>query len=419
MKRPSPGSQKKVTVENLVGLGAERLAEILVGVAETRVDLKRRLRMELAAEQGPAALTAEVDKRLGSFETSRGQITWRQRPAFIRDLDALRELIADRLVPLDASAAIERLFRFMDTARQVGARYRERGSELDDVFARAAADLGGLLDSAPVGPAAAALVDSLTKNPTGWRAWAPALLARAPVAVAEDALRFMAERRGAVPGWITLVRQLADAAGDVDAFTATYTGEALATPPVAAEIGRRLLEAERIEEAGNVLRAAAPTPATRSRRGPPPVDADWEGVWIDYLDRAGRVDEAQAVRWASFERTLSPERARAFISRLADFDDVEAEARAFALAADYPDFEAGLRFLMEWPSLVEAARVIERRSDEIQVSPEAAERWAAKLRRRQPKAAHLLLRKAAAAAFRRRDFKTCDRLTAEAETISL
>jgi nitrogen regulatory protein PII len=72
MKQPGKGSQKKVTVENLVGLGAQRMAEILVGVAETRVDLKRRLRMELAAEQGPAALVAEVDKRLGSFETSRG-----------------------------------------------------------------------------------------------------------------------------------------------------------------------------------------------------------------------------------------------------------------------------------------------------------------------------------------------------------
>jgi len=30
-----------------------------------------------------------------------------------------------------------------------------------------------------------------------------------------------------------------------------------------------------------------------------------------------------------------------------------------------------LRFLMEWPSLVDAARLIERRADEIQAEPEA------------------------------------------------
>jgi len=81
------------------------------------------------------------------------------------------------------------------------------------------------------------------------------------------------------------------------------------------------------------------------------------------------------VRWSSFERTLSVDRARAFIGLLDDFDDVEAESRAFALAASYADFEAALRFLMEWPSLVEAARMIQRRSDGPGAS-EAAELWA-------------------------------------------
>jgi hypothetical protein len=416
MKRPSPGSQKKVTVENLMGLGTERLAEILVGVAETRADLKRRLRMELAAEQGPAPLAAAIDKRLNAFETSRGQITWRQRPSFIRDLDALRDLIVARLAALDRSASTARLWRFMDTAPQSERRYRERNGELEGVYERAAADLGALLGEGPAGPAAADLVDSIAKNPSGWKAWLPALLVGASREVAEAALRFMSEGRDAVPGWITLIRRLADAAEDVDAYRATYRPDSLATPSVAAEIGRRLLGAGRIKEAGKILQGAAPAPTTTRK---PSIDSDWETVWIDYLDQAGRGDEAQAMRWASFERTLSADRARAFIGRLADFDDVEAENRAFAVGAGFADFETGLRFLMGWPSLLEAAQMIEARSDEAQVSPEAAELWAAKLRRRHPKAAHLLLRKTAAAAFRRRDFTTCDRLTQEAETIAL
>jgi len=49
-----------VTAEPLVGLGAERLAKILAGVADTRVDLKRRLRMELAAHIGAASEQAEL-----------------------------------------------------------------------------------------------------------------------------------------------------------------------------------------------------------------------------------------------------------------------------------------------------------------------------------------------------------------------
>ena len=417
MARSSSGSRKKVTAETLLGLGAERLAEILADVADTRVDLKRRLRMELAAQEGPGPLTVEIDKRLAAFETSRGKITWRARPAFVRDLDALRDLIVARLAPLDASAAIERLWRFINTAVQSARRYRERNGELEDVYGQAAADLGGLLSQAPAGPAAAALVDSLTLNAIGWKAWLPRLLEPAPAAVAEDALHFLAERRGAVPGWITLIRQLADAAGDLDTFRATYSADALKTPSVAVELARRCLASSDVEAAGDALREAAPAPDSRGRI--PEPDFEWETLWIEYLVRAGRKAEAQAVRWASFERTLSADRARAFVSQLGDFDDVEAETRAFEVAAKVKDFELGLGFLMRWPALPEAARMIEARRDELQVAPENAELWAAKLRRRYPKAAHELLRRAAAAAFRRQDFKTCDRLTAEAETIAL
>lgn len=406
-----------MTAETLLGLGAERLAEILADVADTRVDLKRRLRMELAAQEGPGPLTVEIDKRLTAFETSRGRITWRAGPAFIRDLDALRDLIVARLAPLDASAATERLWWFMATAPQSYRRYRERNGELQAVFEQAAADLGDLLASVMVGPASAALVDAVTANPSGWKAWLPALLGHTPKAVAEDALQAISERRGAVPGWITLIRQLADAAGNIDAYAATYEVVAIETPHVAVELARRYRAAGRLDEAGAVLARAAPKPDRRGRL--PEPDADWETLWIDYLEASGGAEEAQAVRWAAFERTLSPARARDFISRLADFDDVEAETLAFERAAAFADFEKGLGFLMAWPALGDAARMIEKRADEIEVASEQAELWAAKLRRRFPQAAHILLRRAAAAAFRRRDFKTCDRLSAEAETIPL
>ncbi len=63
--------------------------------------------------------------------------------------------------------------------------------------------------------------------------------------------------------------------------------------------------------------------------------------------------------------------------------------------------------------------MIQARADEIQAPAEAAELWASRLRARQPAAAHLLLRKAAAAAFRRRELATCDRLTLEADAIEV
>jgi hypothetical protein len=72
---------------------------------------------------------------------------------------------------------------------------------------------------------------------------------------------------------------------------------------------------------------------------------------------------------------------------------------------------------MSWPALPEASAMIANRTNELKVAPENAELWAGKLRKRFPTAAHALLRKGAAAAFKRREFKLCDRLTEEADTI--
>lgn len=410
MKVPRNKTPQRVTAENLATLGAERLANILFAVAQTRPDLKRRLRMELAAEAGPAALAAQIDKRLIALETSRGKITWRQKPAVIRDLDALRVLIAERLAQLDADAAIDRLWRFIDAARHVAGRLRER-ADLDLVYAAAAADLGALIGERR--GEASRLVESLAVFPLGWKEWLPRLLAGVPATMAQDAL-VLAQRAQAGPGWISLVRQLADAAGDPETFAATYSSAALATPSIAAEVALRFLTAGRVDQAGEILRSAAPPVGSAGSE----ICFDWESAWIDYLERSERFTAAQDVRWASFVRTLSPARLRDYLKRLPDFEDVEAEHRAFDIAAGHRPFEAGLSFLMEWPALPEAARMIEC-AVEIEVSGEPALLWAAKLRRRYPSAAHRLLRAAAAAAFHRRQYKLCDELTAEADTIEI
>jgi hypothetical protein len=333
--------------------------------------------------------------------------------SFIRDLDVLRGLIAERLAPMDRAAALQRLWRLVGAAPEVGRRVRDRDGALAAVFQRGVQDIGALMASEPAEPAAEALADAVVRDPGGWAEWLPYVLAGASPALAEAALRSISDRPEPARGWLPIIRQLADAAGDVDAFRSTYPDAAERTPQVAADIAQRLLAANRIADAGAVLERAS-----RSGTAGGAPDFDWETAWIDYLDRSGDQAAAQAARWSSFERTLFVARAKAFVSRLEGFDDVEAETRAFDYASRHPDFERALEFLMEWPALPEAAQMIQARPDDVQAPPEKAERWAAKLRLRQPAAAHLLLRKVAAAAFRRRDFATCDRLSEEADAIS-
>ncbi|HEX2561047.1 DUF6880 family protein [Phenylobacterium sp.] len=414
MKRPTAASLKKVTPENLARLGAERLAEILVGAAQARPELKRRLRMELAAEQGADHLVVEIDRRLATLESSRSRVSWRQRNTFVRDLKGLRDLIAGRLAELDGPAARDRLFQFLQLAPRIRTRVRDADGQVAETFAHAARDLSRLAESADVGFLAGTLAQQVALAPVDWAQWLPLAVDGRPE-LAEATLRRLSDHPAFAASWLPSLRALADASGNVDAYRATFTPAELATQPVAAEVGARLLAAGRVDEAGEVLQAA---PATSGRKGAAPLFA-WESAWVEYLERSGQTAAAQAALWASFERTLSVERARAFIARLGGFDDVEAEARAFALAAGRPDFTAGLQFLIDWPALPEAARMILNRRDDAEVAAELAELWAGRLRARFPEAAELLLRKAAAAAFRRRDFATCDRLTAEADSIPL
>src|SRR5271154_7142750 len=130
MKRPSTASLKRLNAENLAALGAEELARILLAISDGRPELKRRLRMELAAAQGPEPLAIELDKRLATLTSSRSKISWRTRPAFVRDLDEVRQLIGNRLAELDRPAAAQRMLMFLNLRRHVAPRVKDKDGEI-------------------------------------------------------------------------------------------------------------------------------------------------------------------------------------------------------------------------------------------------------------------------------------------------
>ena len=71
MAKRSSAARKTVSSDNLAALGADRLAALLLEAASADANLKRRLRMELAAEVSPADLALEIDKRLTALATSK------------------------------------------------------------------------------------------------------------------------------------------------------------------------------------------------------------------------------------------------------------------------------------------------------------------------------------------------------------
>ena len=89
-------SKKTVTLDNLVALGPERLAAILVELADGDAKIKRRLRLELAAQSGDDTIAAEISKRLTALRSARSFVDWQQRRDFVKGLDLQRAMIVDR-----------------------------------------------------------------------------------------------------------------------------------------------------------------------------------------------------------------------------------------------------------------------------------------------------------------------------------
>lgn len=114
---------------------------------------------------------------------------------------------------------------------------------------------------------------------------------------------------------------------------------------------------------------------------------------LEALEATGHYQEAQQRRWAEFERTLSIPLLRAYLKGLPDFDDVEAEDQAKAVARRFPRFDAALAFFVSWPDFPAASRLVLSRSGEINGADDILITEAARrLEGSYPLAATLLLR---------------------------
>lgn len=385
-------SKKTLNAKNLEALGAERLAELLMEVAEADAVTKRRLRLELAARTAPESLAMEVRKRLIQIAHARSSVDWRKVRELAADLDALRRMIVDQVAKSDAAEALGLMWRFTDLAEAVHERCDDSNGVISDVFRAACRDLGPLAQMTQPEPVALAdrVFSALTENGYGQyddliETLAPVLgtkgldhLKGRLIELSKRPLERPRPEERKVIGWGTggplyedqikahsresairlALREIADAQGDVDAFIGQYDEQIRKAPKIAAAIARRLLAAGRAEEALPMIDAAV-----QRRSGWP--DFDWEDARIAALDALGRDDDAQAARWSCFERAFSAEHLRAYLKRLSDFDDVEAEERALDQAERHESPLQALAFLVSWPALDRAARLVAERAGEL------------------------------------------------------
>ena len=385
-------SKKTLNAKNLEALGAQRLAELLIEVGTANAAVKRRIRLELAGAQSPGEVANEVRKRLTTIARSRSFIDWQNRRTLIEDLEAQRGAIVNQVAKADAAEALELIWRFMALANSVFERCDDSSGTVISVFHAAIRDLGEIAQAARVAPEILSerAFHALNENDYGQydeliRVLCPAL---GPTGLEQLKGRFLEmstvpperpkDEDRKVIGWgsggplyadeiasrrhegtIRLaLQEIADAQGDVDAFIAQQSENARTVPRVAAEIARRLLEAGRAKDAWNAIHAVHENKSGR-------IPFEWEEVRLDVMEALGLKDEAQAFRLECFERVLNSAHLRAYLERLPDFDDVEAENKALDVVAQHQNVHAALSFLVEWPAHERAAQLVLSRNKEI------------------------------------------------------
>ena len=413
-------SKKTLNAKNLVALGAQRLAEIMIEIGTTNTAVRRRLRLELAGAQSPSEAANEIRKRLTAIARSRSFVDWQNRKALIEDLDGQRRAIVNQIAKADPAEAFELMWRFMTLANSVFERCDDSSGMVISIFHTTCRELGEIAEAAKIAPELLAERTFIAMNANDYgqydeliRVLRPALgskglekLKRRFLELAKLPHQKPKDEDRKVLGWGTggplyadeivnsrrdstirlALQEIADAQGDVDGFIAQQSDKARTVPHVAAEIAQRLLQAGRAEEAWSAINAV-------NENKPGWIPYEWEEVRLDVMEARGRKDEAQAFRWQCFERTLNSAHLRAYLKRLPDFDDLKAEDRAMSYALKFSGVHQALAFLVSWPAFDKAAslvlaRVQELDGDHYEILSPAADALAAKY----PLAATLLLR---------------------------
>jgi hypothetical protein len=373
-----------ITEATLRSLGPKRLAALVLEGCQRDDVLEKKVRMMLAAKGGGDALDAELTTRIKSLRTGRSFVDWRGAGNLAETIDAIRASITGELAAKSPRAAVARLWQVIDATDSIMERADDSGGSISGTLRGAVADLGVMLSKAGVGDhgVLAKKVHASTLD-NGYGVANGLVRAVAPVLgpKGREALRGYFERDIAASNTTALptsarerdydrdsrrsaaasgLMDLADAESDVDAFLRAAELSPYRIAHID-EAAKRLLKAKRPAEALAWLDQLPPDHFKwRDATGDGVID-----IKLRALDALGRRDEAQALRWQMFERYLRPVYLREHVRRLPDFEDEPVIRKAVAHAMAHRSVLDALSFLIAWPDLDAAARLVMTRMAEI------------------------------------------------------
>ncbi len=374
-------SKTRMTREALVGLGAERLAEILYACAREDPQLAERLERALAqappVRPRPAqAMQGSIERRLAALGETDVYYDWRAAGALGADINAICRDVMEAVLPDDPKAAAELLEQLLDLDESLFESADDSDGEIGDALRATVTHWGHAWAGVPDRDAetvAELVFGAFTDNEYGvFDEVIPAFgeaLGADGLAALETRFRAAIEKqpkpgRDSDEDWhrdwsrqalFRGLEDIADIRGDVDGFIAAH--QAAGTHLVyAVEVAERLHGAGRSEEALGWFK--------RSDRKRHPNEGATD-LHVAILDALGRGEEARAARWQAFETTLGFDHYRDCQERTPEAEHAKLLDRAIALALGHEDIHCGLDLLIAVGALKEAENLILQQPEKL------------------------------------------------------
>ena len=383
---------KSLNKKNLEALGAETLAELLLDAVKGDAARQRQIRMALSGEQGPKEAAADIRKRVAQIRRARSWISARAQRTLAKELNGLIDVILARVASEDVGLGFDLLWSLLYLAPDIHARTDDSNGTIGQVMDAAMDAIQTLAPRLDRDPELLAdqVFEALQDNGYGeFDGVIPALSealgdpgltalkARAVAAmdapVTPDDTEYFgvlvsAERRLEMAQdrhYRTLrmiLSDIADAQGDVDAWLSQYSAQQLTYHTIAPNAARRLLEADRAEDALRIMEGCIASEDGKDRVfDTPEVDS----AHFACLEALSKETDLRRAMWTRFETRLCPETLRRYLSRLPDFEDEEALLDARTHVRNHPDLLQGLIFCLSWPDPALAADLVLSRREEL------------------------------------------------------
>lgn len=382
-----------ITKEQLINIGSEKLAEIILSLYNSNISIQKQLDVILASlDEDPKKIVSMIKAEIASLKKSSRFIDYYESSDFATKIDQLRMHITRDLLPRFPNHAVDLLTAFLDLHPKTLNRVDDSNGVIGDVFIKACADLANAY--AAVTTSLEDMIELVFNRfmNNGYAVYDD-IIFNFKTILGDEGLKLLEQKlKHAYNSKNTMrisigLKQIADCQDDVDAYISACSFNAKPSAHEHLEIAERFIKHWKGQEAIKWL-DSIDLPHTHS----------WQhkrkDLKIEALELCGKYQEAQTERLHWFEETLSPSVYKEIV-KYAEVDFIGSFHKiAIQKALEFHDPYTAITFLVAIQEFEPLAILVHSKSSDLDGSNYNILRPAADvLHKIDPLAATLLYRK--------------------------